>query len=141
MFNVFKRDLELEHITGKEEYIVPTVYEGQNQLFDLFIMNNSSLYATINTKANASVANVSIYDYFSQRPNANPDQKIETIETKDGYTITSNDIEDVRRSIGCWLAEKNYDSAMDVLASNNAEDKNTLLAYYESVWSENPGIL
>lgn len=156
VFNVFEDDYGLEDL----ENYTPE-FENFNGFYDLFIMSKKSLNDTIKIMSKKSLNDtiqmfttgketpiqyVSVYDYFNQCENydehGNPwDCKIETIQTKNA-TITYEDLNDVKEGIASWLATKDeYICAIQVLSSDNKADRDTLLAYYNSVWTDNPGVI
>lgn len=62
---------------------------------------------------------------------------LERIETKDGY-ITQVQIEQVKTNVVSWLANTNYDSAMQALAEGNDNTVKQLLAIYQNVSWQTP---
>lgn len=144
VFNVFENGYGLEDL----ENYTPE-FENFNEFYDLFIMSKKSLNDTIKmftTGKEIPIQNVSVYDYFNQRGNydehGNPwNCKIETIQTKNA-TITYEDLNAVKEGIASWLATKDeYICAIQVLSSDNKADRDTLLAYYNSVWTDTPGVI
>ena len=65
---------------------------------------------------------------------------IERIETKDGY-ITTAQIDEVKSNITAWLANTNYDSAMQALEEGNENIVNQLLAIYENIDWQAPALV
>ena len=156
IFNVFRRLPEYETEDSGMIDVRPLDGSGPIEFYDLFILSDSNLNKMIKMNATGKeipISNVSVYDYFSQRGElqqggAPIDYKIETIETKDGSVVTYSDLDAVRNSIGLWLSTKvnedgtyKYDCALDVLSKQDKGDMEILLAYYDSVWSDQPGVL
>ena len=57
-------------------------------------------------------------------------------------TITYEDLNAVKEGIASWLETKDeYICAIQVLSSDNKADRDTLLAYYNSVWTDTPGVI
>ncbi|MBQ8886515.1 MAG: calcium-binding protein [Candidatus Gastranaerophilales bacterium] len=65
---------------------------------------------------------------------------IERIETKDGY-VTATQIDEVKANVTAWLANTNYDSAMQALEEGNENIVNQLLAIYENIDWQAPALV
>lgn len=123
IFNVYKEGCAPEPDPEEEDFMN----------WGMFIMNDSSLNTMIKTKMRANVPNTSIYDFFNQRGETPHNYNIETIQTKDGYYVTYEDLNVVKEAVANWLVDSRFDSAIEALAFGNKTEVNQLLKIYQGV--------
>ena len=78
-----------------------------------------------------------IEDYFT-KDESGKNGGIEHIYSKDGYTISLDDINMVKQQVAFWLYNNNYGSTDEVFASGNKEAISSILAIYQNAdnyWS------
>lgn len=127
LFNVYKEGREPEDMDDIEDN-------------GLFIMSDKSLDKLVKSKMKSDVPNVSIHDYFNRPEYSEYENSIETIVTKDGYSISYADIAAVRQAVAGWVENSRFDSAMEALARGKSGEVKELLAIYESVWQNPAGV-
>lgn len=110
----------------KEASVTPTEENDS-----LFIVNNSNWNRIKREQdVNDRTGGIEVNSYTD----------IERIETKDGY-ITQVQIEQVKTNVVSWLANTNYDSAMQALAEGNDNTVKQLLAIYQNVSWQTPEVV
>ena len=110
----------------KEASVTPTEENDS-----LFIVNNSNWNRIKREQdVNDRTGGIEVNSYTD----------IERIETKDGY-ITQAQIEQVKTNVVSWLANTNYDSAMQALAEGNDNTVKQLLAIYQNVSWQTPEVV
>lgn len=110
----------------KEASVTPTEENDS-----LFIVNNSNWNRIKREQdVNDRTGGIEVNSYTD----------IERIETKDGY-ITQVQIEQVKTNVISWLANTNYDSAMQALAEGNDNTVKQLLAIYQNVSWQTPEVV
>ena len=104
----------------KKSYTAST---GVNKFGDVYIVDETNLSAWLNG------------DDFKGITIKN--NVVETINSADGYTITSTQIAQLAETVANWLSSKGYNDVQAVLNSGNTDDINALTTYFtqDSNWS------
>lgn len=102
-------------------------------LDDLYIVNDK-VFKNISKSLGKGTL---VEDYFANNE-IGENGIIDQIQSKEGWTISLNDINMVKQQVAAWLYNNSYGSTDEVFANGNKEDISTLLGVYQNAdnyWS------
>ena len=133
-----KNNTYIEDESGDDRLIINEKSSNINILFDVYSdgsVPTSGDYSSIIIMNDANLKKIMKYgdltDVTSGIEISRGESGIEEIYSIDGKMIN---VEQLQNSVASWLSSNGYDSAMQVLESNDVADINELLNVYQSAW-------
>lgn len=126
--------MEINDSGGEDELAIGSSYRGINILYDVEIDEKGQIKDSVDSGISilsdkelkgykGGGKGIQIKGYFGEG-------SIERIYSKEGWYITSGEVEVVRNQVACWLNTRGYMSSMEVYETGSCEEIKELLSVY-----------